>query len=222
MDQFYDTNTDRAAQLEYRRKESFKWFFVFLAFAGLSLISALVKDAIVKGTDLLSGKAAVERFFIGNLVKCIILFVLLIAFIIFFIKTWKGRESSAEQLLFSVVTAILLIFFAVKALMPVLKIADELKHPQTVELSSYTLCRSDKYCYVAFNDDGAVLLAIPDEKYAQLQNGNASGKKSAGQAHQLVVDDDYKDIQYYESDLSISYYNKSIIYIDAKLEQGNN
>lgn len=111
----------------------------------------------------------------------------------------------------------------VVALKPVFAIAGELKNPATRELSSYTLCTDDKGMrYVAFNDDGAVLLAIPSDKYAELKNGNLSNKKSTGQAHQMVIDSGYKDVQYYESDLSVSYYNKSIIYIDAQLKQDNN
>ena len=109
----------------------------------------------------------------------------------------------------------------VVTLKPVLSISKELKNPTTKELTSYTLCTDSKNMhYVAFNDDGAVLLAIPTEKYHELAKGNVSDKQSTGQAHQMVIEGGYRDVQFYESELTVTYYNKSIIYEKAELKQG--
>lgn len=205
------------------RKERFKWAPLLLVFILLTFLAGFVKSIFTNGADILAGKATVEKYFTGNLARVIAMLLIAAAFVVVVKKTWKGMASSTEQLIFTVFTGVYILIMFVVALKPVLSIAGELKHPTTKELSSYTLCTDDKGMhYVAFNDDGAVLLAIPSDKYAELKNGNLSNKKSTGQAHQMVIDSGYKDVQYYESDLSVSYYNKSIIYIDAQLKQDNN
>ncbi len=193
-------------------------FAIFLSSAALLLGAGFVKMLMVNGTDLLSGKAAVEKFYRANLVKLILIALILVAFIIVAIKMWKGRETPIFQLAMNLVTLLMIVFYLVRTLLPVLNISKELKAPKTIELNSYTLCtNSEGTHFVAFNDDGAVLLTIPAEKYNELQKGKASNKKSAGQAHQLVTDRGYNDIQYYESELTVTYYNKSIIYENAVL-----
>jgi hypothetical protein len=144
--------------------------------------------------------------------------VLLAAFVVVFIKTWKGWKSSGEQLIITACTALLLVIFTISALMPVMNISKELKNPRTIEMNGYTLCTDSKgKQYVAFNDDGGVLLAIPSQKYAELKAGEVSSKQNVGQAYQMVIDGGYNNVQYYESKLSVTYYNKSIIYQSAKL-----
>ena len=201
------------------RREKHKWAPIFAAFALLSIGATGIKELMVSGADILGGKATVERFFTANLVRLIIMCLLFAAFIVVFIKTWKGRESSVEQLVYTFVSGLMIIFFTVSALLPVMNISRELKSPRTIEMNGYTLCTDDKGMhYVAFSDDGAVLLAIPADKYAQLQKGNASNKKNVGQAYELVVDGGYSNIQYYESDITVTYYNKSIIYEKVTLK----
>ena len=205
------------------RKERLKWAPMMIIFMLLTFIAGFVKSIFTNGADILAGKATVEKYFAGNLARSIAMGLIAALFAFVVSKTWKGMASSTEQLIFTVFTGVYILIMFVVALKPVFAIAGELKNPATRELSSYTLCTDDKGMhYVAFNDDGAVLLAIPSDKYAELKNGNASNKKNAGQAHQMVIDKGYKDVQYYESDLSVSYYNKSIIYIDAQLKQDNN
>ena len=205
------------------RKERFKWAPMMIIFMLLTFLAGFVKDIFTKNADILAGKATVEKYFTGNLARVIAMLLIAAAFVVVVKKTWKGMASSTEQLIFTVFTGVFIIIMFIVALKPTINIAKELRSPTTRELSSYTLCTDKKGMhYVAFNDDGAVLLAIPSDKYAELKNGNLSNKKSAGQAHQMVIDSGYKDVQYYESDLSVSYYNKSIIYVDAQLNQGNN
>ena len=205
------------------RKERFKWAPLFLIFVALTFFAGFVKDIFTSGADILAGRETVEKYFTGNLVRTIVMGLIAAAFVVVVIKTWKGMASSVEQLIFTAATALFIVIMFIVTIKPVLSIAGELKHPTTKELSSYTLCTDSKGMhYVAFNDDGAVLLAIPTEKYNELAQGNISSKQSAGQAHQMVIEGGYKDVQYYESELSVTYYNKSIIYEKAELKQGNN
>ncbi|MBQ9869111.1 MAG: hypothetical protein IJM32_05575 [Ruminococcus sp.] len=205
----------------YRKSisERFKWLPLFAVFVILSLLATLIKGWIANGADILGGKATVQRYFTANLVRFIIMCVLVAAFAVVIAKTWKGWKSSSEQLIITVCTALILVIFTISALLPVMSISKELKSPRTIEMNGYTLCTDSKgKQYVAFNDDGAVLLAIPADKYAQLQKGNASNKKNVGQAYELVVDGGYSNIQYYESDITVTYYNKSIIYEKVTLK----
>jgi len=202
------------------RRERFKWAPLLLAFILLTFLSGFVKDIFVGDADILAGKETVEKYFRGNLARLIVMGLIVAAFVVVVIKTWKGMASSAEQLIFTVATGILVVAMFIVALKPVLSISKELKHPTTKELTSYTLCTDAKNMhYVAFNDDGAVLLAIPTEKYNELAQGNISDKQSTGQAHQMVIEGGYRDVQFYESELTVTYYNKSIIYEKATLKQ---
>lgn len=204
----------------YRKSisERFKWLPLFAVFVILSLLATLIKGWIANGADILGGKATVERYFTANLVRFIIMCVLVAAFAVVLAKTWKGWKSSGEQLIITVCTALILVIFTISALLPVMSISKELKNPRTIEMNGYTLCTDSKgKQYVAFNDDGAVLLAIPPQKFAQLKAGNVSSKQNVGQAHQMVIEGGYNNVQYYESKLSVTYYNKSIIYQSAKL-----
>ena len=205
------------------RRERFKWAPMLLGFIAVTFFAGFVKDIFTSGADILAGKETVKKYFTGNLVRVIVMGLIAAAFVLVVIKTWKGMASSAEQLIFTAATGLFVLIMFIVALKPVLSIAGELKHPTTRELSSYTLCSDAKGMhYVAFNDDGAVLLAIPTEKYNELAKGNVSAKQSAGQAHQMVIEGGYRDVQFYESELTVTYYNKSIIYESASLKQGNN
>ncbi|MCR5480418.1 MAG: hypothetical protein K6F27_11275 [Ruminococcus sp.] len=204
----------------YRKSisERFKWLPLFAVFVILSLLATLIKGWIANGADILGGKATVERYFTANLVRFIIMCVLVAAFAVVLAKTWKGWKSSSEQLIITVCTALILVIFTTSALLPVMSISKELKSPRTIEMNGYTLCTDSKgKQYVAFNDDGAVLLAIPSQKYAELKAGEVSSKQNVGQAHRMVIEGGYNNVQYYESKLSVTYYNKSIIYQSAKL-----
>ena len=211
-----------AAAERYRamQKEKSKWGPLFAIFALLCIGAALIKEAMVKGADYLGGKATVEKFFRANLVRFVIMCVLIIAFIVVFIKTWNGRQSSIEQLVFSFGTGILVIFFAATSLMPVLRIRGELKHPRTAELSSYTLCKdkSGKY-YAAFDDNGeGILLEIPQDKYSELCAGNYSDTGSGFAYNQISeAKDKYTDVSFYRSNAKIVYYDRSVIYKSAEL-----
>ena len=204
----------------YRKSisERFKWLPLFAVFVILSLLATLIKGWIANGADILGGKATVERYFTANLVRFIIMCVLVAAFAVVLAKTWKGWKSSGEQLIITVCTALILVIFTISALLPVMSISKELKNPRTIEMNGYTLCTDSKgKQYVAFNDDGGVLLAIPSQKYAELKAGEVSSKQNVGQAYQMVIEGGYNNVQYYESKLSVTYYNKSIIYQSAKL-----
>lgn len=195
------------------QRERIRWAPLLAIFVVLSILASGIKMLIVSGADNLGGKATVQRFYTGNLVRLIIMCLVVAAFTVVVFKTWKGKQSSVEQLMFTIGSGVIVIFFAITALLPVLSISKELKNPKTTEQSSYTLCTdSNGKHYVAFNDRGAVLLEIPADKYHELQKGNASDKKSTGQAHQLVIEDGYSDVQFYESAITVTYYNKSIIY----------
>lgn len=204
----------------YRKSisERFKWLPLFAVFVILSLLATLIKGWIANGADILGGKATVQRYFTANLVRFIIMCVLVAAFAVVLAKTWKGWKSSGEQLIITVCTALILVIFTISALLPVMSISKELKSPRTIEMNGYTLCTDSKgKQYVAFNDDGAVLLAIPSQKFAELKAGEVSRKQNVGQAHRMVIEGGYNNVQYYESKLSVTYYNKSIIYQSAKL-----
>lgn len=204
-----------------RKKEGFPWLLMFLVFAMLTLVASFVKSAMANNADYLGGKATVEKFFTANLVQLIIMLVLLVAFVVVLIKTWNGKSASMEQLIFTIGAGLLVILMSVKALLPVMSIAKELKSPRTIEVESYTLCTdSDGKYYVAFDDDGGVLLNIPLSKYSELQGGAPSSRLSGGQANRLVSEDDgYSNVQLYESKAKITYYNKSIIYESLSLLQ---
>ena len=205
--------------MEHRR-EKMKWAPILGVFALLLLLANLLKSLLTKGADILGGKATVQKYFVGNLVRLIIICLLAAAFIVVLKKTWNGVRSSGEQLIYTVLTGVMIAIFMVISIMPVISISGELSNPKTVALNSYTLCTDDSGMhYVAFNDNGGVLLAIPAEKYYQLQKGNASNKSNVGQAHQLVVDGGYNDIQFYESEVSVTYYHKSIIYEKISMKQ---
>lgn len=220
---FTDNVRDALDGYVQSRKERFKWAPLLVGFMLLTFLAGFVKGFITNGADILAGKATVEKYFTGNLVRLIVMGIIAAIFVFVVAKTWKGMASSTEQLIFTVFTGVFIVIMFVVSLKPVLSIAKELKNPTTIELSSYTLCTDNKDMhYVAFNDDGAVLLAIPTEKYDELANGNISAKQSTGQAHQLVLEDGYRDVQYYESEITVTYYNKSIIYESASLKQGNN
>ena len=203
------------------RRERLKWAPLLLGFIAVTFLAGFVKDIFVGNADILGGKATVEKYFTGNLARLIAMGIIAVAFAIIVAKTWKGMASSSEQLIFTVMTGIFIVVMFVVTLKPVLSISKELKNPTTKELTSYTLCTDSKNMhYVAFNDDGAVLLAIPTEKYNELAKGNVSDKQSTGQAHQMVIEGGYRDVQFYESNLTVTYYNKSIIYEKAELKQG--
>lgn len=203
-----------------RQREKSKWGILFVFFILLSVGATLIKEIMVKGADYLGGKATVEKFFRANLVRFVIMCLLMAVFIVVFVKTWNGRQSSIEQLVFSFGSGIVVIFFAATALMPVLTISDELKHPRTAELSSYTLCKdkSGKY-YAAFDDNGeGILLEIPQDKYSELCAGVYSDTGSGFAYNQMrEATDKYTDVSFYRSNAKIVYYDRSVIYESAEL-----
>ncbi len=219
MGAFKDNLQFTAEEYVRSRKERLKWMPLLLGFIAITFLAGFVKGFITNDADILAGRATVEKYLKGNIVRTIVMVLIIIAFVLVVIKTWKGMASSTEQLIFTIATGLFLVLMFIVTIKPVFAISKELKHPTTKELSSYTLCTdADGMHYVAFNDDGAVLLAIPADKYTELQKGSISNKKNTGQAHEIVVEDGYKNIQYYESDITITYYNKSIIYESAALK----
>lgn len=208
-----------------QRKRQAKWAGIFALFVLLSVLAAFVKSLMVKGADYLGGKATVEKFFRANLVRLILMCVLFVAFLFVFIKTWNGMKSSIEQLIYTAATGLILVIFSISALMPVLKIANELKRPATIEVNKYTLCTADanKY-YVAFDDaDGGVLLQIPEDKYLEFRSGKPSDNGAGFAYDEIAANSSYQNVQFYRSTLKVTYYDKSVIYESAALTQtGNN
>ncbi|MBP3792693.1 MAG: hypothetical protein ILA24_01490 [Ruminococcus sp.] len=201
-----------------RQKEKSKWGTLFVFFILLSVGATLIKEIMVKGADYLGGKATVEKFFRANLVRFVIMCLLMAVFIVVFVKTWNGRQSSIEQLVFSFGAGIVVIFFAVTALMPVLTISDELKHPRTAELHSYTLCTdTGGNYYVGFDDNGGVLLNIPKDKYEELSRGKSSDNAAGFAYDEIVESGKYKNIVFYRCAVQIVYYHHSVIYENVSL-----
>ena len=194
------------------QRERIRWAPLLAIFVVLSILASGIKMVIVSGADNLGGKATVQRFYTGNLVRLIIMCLVVAAFTVVVFKTWKGKQSSVEQLMFTIGSGVIVIFFAITALLPVLSIGKELRHPRNVDKSSYTLCTAGNSYYVAFDDRGAVLLEIPKQKYDELSQGSASDKRSAGEANMLVRESNYNNVRFYESPIKITYYDKSIIY----------
>ena len=100
----------------YHKSEEFKWKPILLGAFVLGLAASGIKELIVRNADNLGGKQTVETFFIGNLIKFVVLLAAIAAFVFVFTKTWKGRASSIEQLVFTLGGGAVLVIFAVMAL----------------------------------------------------------------------------------------------------------
>ena len=200
------------------RRESSKWAPAFVLCALLCIGAGFIKSAMVKGADLLGGKATVERFFRANLVRLIITCVIFLLFLLFFIKTWNGMKSSVEQLIYTAACGLFVVICAINSLLPVVKISQELKAPRETEVKSYTLCSDNKgNYYVGFDDDGGVLLTIPKDKYDELSAGNISDNAAGFAYDEIVESGKYNNVVFYRSKALIVYYHRSVIYENVSL-----
>ena len=204
----------------YHRSEKYKWMPILLGAVLAWGAASGIKELIVRNADYLGGKETVKTFFLGNIVKLAILLIAIAAFIVVFTKTWKGRASSIEQLVFTLGGGGLLVVFALMTIPAVMNIGKELKSPKTAEISSYTLCTDSSGNYfAAFDDsDGGVLLQIPDEAFDELSEGEASERGSGFAYNELSEDGSgYQNVTFYRSDAKVTYYQYSVIYKSAKL-----
>lgn len=215
---FNDYLAYAAKDTRSQQRERLKWAPFFALFVLLCLAAMGIKSLMVKDADPLGGRITVGKFLNGNRVQLIIICVTFVLFIVFLIKTWKGRQSSVQQFVCTVCCGIFIVLCGVFSLLAVVNISGELSDPRTVELSSYTLCTdSAGKFYVAFDDDGGVLLQISINKYIDLMSGTPS-EQGAGLAYDEVSSNStYHDVRYYRSKIKITYYDKSVIYESAFL-----
>ena len=219
----FNSSFDKQIQnYRYHKSEEFKWKPILLGAFVLGLVASGIKELVVRNADNLGGKQTVETFFIGNLIKFVVLLAALTAFVVVFTKTWKGRASSIEQLVFTLGGGAVLVIFAVIALGAVVNIGKELKSPKTMDVSTYTLCAdSSGNYYAAFDDSsGGVLLQIPDEAFDELSEGE-SFERGSGFAYNELSEEGsgYQNVTFYRSDAKMTYYQYSVIYISAKLKR---
>lgn len=204
-----------------QRKEKQKWGAVFGVFALSSLLISWLRKESLKDADLLGGKATVERFMHTNVTALLVATVLAVAFIIVVFRTWKGRQSSIYQLVFTVGSAVIVGFSMFTAASAVSKINQELKNPRSVTVEKYVLCKRGSDCILAFDEQGtsdSILLVIPAEKYEELSGGEASTKGYTSRTWRLIEDSEYvtyTDATLYETPIDVTYFGSSIIYDSA-------
>lgn len=202
------------------RTKSIKWIPIFVLSISLCMAAMGIKSVMVSGADMLGGRETVKLFYRANLVRLIISLVVFVGFLAFFIISNKDGKKSLGQLLCAAACGIIIAFSIAAALIAMINISGELKQPKTVEPNGYTLCMdySGKY-YVAFDDNGGVLLEIPADKYYELGTGRVSNN-GAGFAYDTVSTSSlYKDVQYYTSGISIRYYDRSVIYENVEFTE---
>ncbi|MBR4622704.1 MAG: hypothetical protein IKO44_04895 [Ruminococcus sp.] len=215
MDGFFDLDKIRETRFEER-----KWAAFFAGFALTYLIARwLRKDALDKA-DLLGGKATVEGFKSINIATLAFSLVALAVFIFLVIKTWKGRESSIFQLVFTIAAGLIVLYGIFVPASAVIKISSELKHPTEVTVSSYVTCMQDGKCLLVFDEEGSsdsIVLVIPKEKYSELKDGEPtpSNKTYLSRSWRLIDGSEYggySDAALYSSEIDVTYYEYSVIY----------
>ena len=205
-----------------QRREKGKWGAVFGVFALIAIAAFFVQKNSMKDADLLGGRETIEKFMHSNVAAMALLLLAAIGFIILCFKTWKGRAGSIYQLIYTISAGVIIVFAGVSIFKSIHNIQDDLSGPKTVTVENYVLCSAGRYYYVVFDEAGTadgILLAIPREKYNELKNGKASTKGYLkSRAWRLIEDSqyvEYKDAQFYETPLEVSYFTHSVIYDDC-------
>ena len=209
-----------------QRREKGKWGDVFALFALLSLIAFWIQGHAKNDADLLGGRKTIERFMHANVAAIALALLAVIGFIILCFKTWKGRDSSIFQLIYTIGAGVLIVFCTVSILKSIHNIQKDLNSPLTVTAENYVLCRSGSNYLLVFDEKGTddgILLIIPKEKYDELKGGVSSNKGYLlSHAWRLVEDSEYtkyEDTTFYETPIDITYYEYSVIYEDCKFKE---
>lgn len=218
-----DVVSDLALGSEQRREKS-KWGALFGVASLLALLAFFIQHNSMKDADLLGGRETIEKFMHSNVAAMSILLAAALGYIVICFKTWKGRQGSMFQVIYTVAAGIIIIFAGVSIFRSIHNIQKDLDSPQTVTVKDYVLCMRGSDCMLAFDEKGtqdSVILVIPKAKYDELRKGEVSTKSYLSRAWRLVDDSQYtkySDTAYYTTPLEITYYEYSIIYEDCKIK----
>ena len=216
--------TDLAMSREQRREKA-KWGAIFAVFALLSLVAFWVQGHAKSDADLLGGHKTIERFMHANVAAMALALLSVIGFIILCFKTWKGRDGSIYQLIYTIGAGVIIVFCTVSVFRSIHNIQKDLNSPLTVTSENYVLCRSGRNYLLVFDEKGtndSILLIIPKEKYDELKGGTPSNKGYLSRSRRLIENSqytEYEDTQFYETPIDITYYEYSVIYEDCKFTE---
>lgn len=213
-----------ASGMQEKAKEMRKWRAFFAVFALLSLAAFFIQKHSMDDADLLGGKATIEKFMHSNVTAMVILLAAALGFIVVFFKTWKGMSSSIYQLVFTFGALFIILFSGYSIFRSIHNINKDLQGPKEIMVENYVLCTAGNNYYVAFDQAGThdgILLAIPQEKYSELKDGDPSTKGYLSRTYRLITEDEYagyEDAQFYDTPLTVSYYSHSVIYDNVEFK----
>ena len=200
---------------------------LYIAFFLPVLLSSEISRSITKNNDLLSGEQAVRTILKADIVHMIILVATEILYVIFVIKMHKKvssiREMPMNQLILEVGLIILFVVVDVMIFSDINKTNADLKYPAEKNIYEYALYSEGNNDYLAFTDNGnTVLLAIPQEKFKELQQMGKPEKNSDNFVYNELQKRGYSNISSYTINNNIckvKYYQHAVIYIDCEFQK---
>ena len=220
----YDENTGQqlkdafGSYAQTRRDMTRVKFWVLLFFIPI-IIANVIAGSAKDRADLLGGKETIESFFSANVIALTILVLTAICFIVYVSKTWKGKAGTSigTVMVYIFVLIGLTAFICVRA-SALANIRSELKGPRELKLSTYITCKNAAGdCFIAFEDgSGDVLLQIPGGKYDALADDEEGKRSDVNVLLTLVEEAGYDDIEVKSGDVTVKYYNYSVIYESIK------
>jgi hypothetical protein len=219
------TLNDAFGQMRERRREKGKWGGFFCCFLFPAMVVLRIINYVKNSADLLGGATTVKAFRQAYVIGFVVMSVLLIIFAVAVFKTFKGKQSSMEQLIFTVGAGIVIIWLGLTTAKYVEEYNYDLKNPAKTTVQEYVLCTLDSdgstTYYLGFEHRGEyLLLAVPHNDYIRLSHGEVSDHRTGNEIYFLVTGSEYtsyENAEIYTSEISVEYYFNSAIFKDVTI-----